>query len=72
MSKLKGTIKALEVGGGECMHRSWTFVFSDDILDWRFSDTQLGKVRRKKYEAEMKAKLTVSKGGNKSQHSKAA
>ena len=57
MNKLKTTIKvhdlseeAAKVGG---KHRDpYRFIFSANLLDWVFSDTDYGKKKRKMYEQE--------------------
>jgi hypothetical protein len=51
MSRLKSTIKThTDYGKGEGYNKGLGFVFSDNILEWIYGDSVLGRKRRKQYE----------------------
>ena len=55
MSKLKSTIKTREdYGKASGFNRTWGYVFSADLDDWQYPDTQMGRDRRRKAKQEQK------------------
>jgi hypothetical protein len=67
MSRLKSTVKvnySSAIGGAQVreeMRRSYRFVFSSNIRDWQFTDTQFGRNRRKAYENELRSIMKLEK-----------
>lgn len=55
MSRLKSTIKTREdYGKASGFNRTFGYAFSAELEDWQYSDTQLGRERRRKAKREQK------------------